>query len=94
MAPDSTVPAVLNKKATRILGEPQYYAIDSSTRVQIQCEKGDWVRVQLTEPEWLTDVKGWTKRGIYFRLAPLEKPEFSPRRICSGMTIRANTRGS
>jgi hypothetical protein len=62
MAPDTTAPAVFNKKATRIFGEPQYHQIDSSTRVQIQCEKGDWVKAQLTEPKWLTDVQGWTKR--------------------------------
>jgi hypothetical protein len=53
---------VINEKATRIMKYAQYHSIDSSTRVQIQCEKDDWVRVAITEPEWLAHVKGWTKR--------------------------------
>lgn len=60
--PTTDSPAVINEKATQLIGSVQYHIIDSSTRVQIQCEKGDWVKVQLTEPEWLTHVKGWTKR--------------------------------
>ncbi len=62
MEPDAASPAVVNNKATRIFGETQYQSVDSSTRVQIQCEKGVWVKVQLTQPEWLADVQGWTKR--------------------------------
>jgi hypothetical protein len=61
-SPDANAAAVVNEKASQIVRTTQYHSIDSSTRVQIQCEKEEWVKVQLTMPEWLTHVKGWTKR--------------------------------
>lgn len=54
---------VINEKATKILGETQYQVIDNSTRVQVQCIDGDWARVQITSPEWLTQHKGWVERS-------------------------------
>ena len=60
--PNNQAPAVVNSVASQTFGATKYHTIDTSTRVKIQCEKGEWVFVQLTEPEWLTDVKGWTKR--------------------------------
>jgi hypothetical protein len=52
----------MNQKASNVLGETTYHSIDSTTRVQVHCESGEWVRVQLTEPEWLTHVAGWVQR--------------------------------
>ena len=60
--PDISSPQIINQKATSILGTTQYHTIDSSTRVQIQCEDGNWVKVQLQEPEWLRHVIGWVER--------------------------------
>jgi len=58
-APDLNAEPIVNQKATAALGKTHYQTIDSSTRVQIQCESGAWVKVQLTEPEWLRHVSGW-----------------------------------
>jgi hypothetical protein len=67
--PDDKAPAVVNNKASEIFGRIEYHVIDTSTRVQIHCDKGKWVFVQLTSPDWLTDVKGWTKHEY---LKPLQ----------------------
>lgn len=81
-SPDVNASAVVNEKASQILGKTQYHSIDSSIRVQIQCEKEDWVRVQLTEPEWLTHVKGWTKReNLLLPRAPGEARTFTEQDI-------------
>lgn len=63
-APSGSADRLINQKATKILGSTEYHSIDSSTEVQIQCESGDWVRVQVTKPEWLTHVRGWVKRDV------------------------------
>ena len=60
--PNDKAPAVINKKASEIFHTKEYHHISTSARVKVHCEKGDWVFVQLTMPEWLTYVKGWTKR--------------------------------
>ena len=73
--PDDKAPAVVNSKATEIFGRTEYHVIDTSTRVQIHCDKGEWVFVQLTIPDWLTHVKGWTKREY---LKPLQASDGEP----------------
>lgn len=60
--PSVDAPKIRNEKATALLGEVQYESIDRSTKVQIQCESGDWARVQVMEPEWMRHVVGWVKR--------------------------------
>lgn len=54
---------IVNAKATEALGEVHYQLIDNSTMVQRQCVDRDWVRVQITEPEWLRANVGWVKRS-------------------------------
>ena len=73
--PNGSAPAVVNTKASETFGTTHYHQIDSSTRVKIQCDKGEWVFVQLTMPEWLTHVKGWTKREY---LKPLQASAGEP----------------
>ncbi|HEX2842149.1 hypothetical protein [Hyphomicrobium sp.] len=54
---------IVNEKATKALGEVHYQLVDNSTMVQKQCSDGEWVRVQITEPEWLRANVGWVKRS-------------------------------
>jgi hypothetical protein len=61
--PDESSERVINTKATSILKTIQYHSIDSSTQVQLQCENGEWVRVQIKTPEWLSSVIGWVKKS-------------------------------
>ena len=61
-APSPTAGKIVNEKASKILGGTHYHSIDSSTRVQVQCEHGEWARVQIKEPDWLTHVTGWVER--------------------------------
>lgn len=69
---------IVNQKATQILGETQHQVIDNSTKVQVQCIDGDWVRVQITSPEWLTQQKGWVERtALALPLKPGEVRAFT-----------------
>lgn len=56
-------PKIINRKATEMLGETHYQIIDNSTSVQLQCNVGNWTRVQITEPEWLRAHVGWVERS-------------------------------
>lgn len=55
---------IKNEKASSILRELHYHAIDSSTTVRQVCTDGDWSEVQIVTPEWLTFVKGWVPNNI------------------------------
>lgn len=66
--------AIVNEKATKALGETYYQLIDSTTKVQVQCTYEDWVKVRITEPDYLDSVVGWTSAK---NLAmPLKNGEF------------------
>jgi hypothetical protein len=52
-------PKVLNEKATKILKENNYHSIGSDTRVQVQCEYGNWRKIKITKPKHLNHVSGW-----------------------------------
>lgn len=56
---------LINKKSTELLGEVDYLSIDKSCKVKILEEQDGWVKIQVTEPDWLTSSHiGWVKRNI------------------------------
>jgi len=66
--------AIVNEKASKALGETYYQLIDSTTKVQVQCQFDDWAKIRITEPDYLDNVVGWTQAA---NLAiPLKKGEF------------------
>lgn len=69
---------IVNRKATKALGETHYQTIDNTTKVQVQCIEGDWARIQITSPEWLISQKGWVERtALALPLKPGEKRTFT-----------------
>ena len=69
---------IVNQKASSALGSIQYQTIDNSTKVQIQCLDGDWAKVKITSPDWLTSQKGWVERGaLAMPLKPGEVRDFT-----------------
>ena len=59
---------VLNQKATNALGETTYCSIDPSTTVKILEENGDWVKIQVVSPDWLSSSHiGWVKASLIDR---------------------------
>lgn len=64
-APRLAAPKIINEKATQVLRTKQYAVIDKSTRVVEQCRRGDWSRVQVKEPEWLSTTHvGWVPSKV------------------------------
>lgn len=56
---------LINQKSTQLLGEVDYLSIDRSCKVKILEEQDGWVKIQVTEPDWLTSSHiGWVKRNI------------------------------
>ena len=56
---------LINQKSTQLLGEVDYLSIDKSCKVKILEEQDGWVKIQVTEPDWLTSSHiGWVKRNI------------------------------
>lgn len=60
--PSATAEKVPNERASQALKTKEFHAIDSTTRVQLQCVSGDWAQIRIVEPEWLSDVVGWVER--------------------------------
>lgn len=55
---------VLNQKATDALGEITYCEISRECLVKILETKGDWVKIQVVNPEWLQESHvGWVKKS-------------------------------
>ena len=53
----------INQKASDKLGEIHYLSIDTSTTVQILQSQGDWVEIQVTQPDFLRDShRGWVPK--------------------------------
>ncbi|PKP51943.1 MAG: hypothetical protein CVT92_11175 [Bacteroidetes bacterium HGW-Bacteroidetes-1] len=51
---------LVNKKATEALGETQYAQVDYSVKVIIEATDGDWSKIKVVEPDWLsTSHVGW-----------------------------------
>ncbi len=50
----------INEKATQVLGETQYCEVDYSTKVEILETRGNWIKIKVVDPEWLSDSHvGW-----------------------------------
>lgn len=60
--PQKNADLIINEKATEILKETQYHSIDYSTKVQVLCQKDDFIKIKIVEPDWLTHVIGWTEK--------------------------------
>ena len=53
----------INQKASDKLGEIHYLSVDTSTTVKILQSQGDWVEIQVTQPDFLRDShRGWVPR--------------------------------
>lgn len=51
---------LINAKATEALGETHYAQVDYSVKVIIQETNGDWSKIKVVDPEWLTNTHiGW-----------------------------------
>ncbi|MBT0626056.1 hypothetical protein KIH32_19255 [Pseudomonas fluorescens] len=55
---------VVNEKATKLLGEINYKAIDSSTRVFEECTYKGASFVRVVDPQWLIGDKGWIPESV------------------------------
>ncbi|MDB5192754.1 MAG: hypothetical protein JWQ96_2317 [Segetibacter sp.] len=51
---------LINEKATQSLGETHYCQVDYSTKVEVLESKGNWSKIKVVEPEWLSETHlGW-----------------------------------
>jgi hypothetical protein len=51
---------IINKKATAALKETTYLEVDTSCEVKILEKNKDWVKIQVINPDWLSDSHiGW-----------------------------------
>lgn len=64
VGPSARAARIINKRATEVLGETHYISVNSNSRVQVQCEQGDWVRIQILAPDMFAHVAGWVRRKI------------------------------
>ncbi|MCY0389926.1 hypothetical protein OVY01_22565 [Robbsia sp. Bb-Pol-6] len=59
-SPKAGAAKLINEKATALSHTTQYMDVDGTTTVTEQCTMGIWSRVQVTDPEWLSDTYiGW-----------------------------------
>ena len=60
ISPDEKAKKVINQKATETLGKTQYCEVDYSTKVEVLETKGDWLKIKVVEPNWLSESHiGW-----------------------------------
>lgn len=57
--PNNGASVLVNEKATRILGRTEFIYLDQTERLKELCRQAEWSKVQVVEPEWLTDNIGW-----------------------------------
>ena len=49
-----------NKKATEVTGKVEYCTVDYSVKVIISEKKGDWTKIKVVDPDWLSETYiGW-----------------------------------
>jgi len=66
---------IVNDKATSALGKKQYCQVDYTTKVKIIVESGDWSKIQVVEPEWLSSSHiGWIPTKYIIKEAKKNKP--------------------
>lgn len=58
--PGENFDKIINKKATEALGETNYCEVDNSFRIIIEETKGEWSKIKVLEPDWLSEThNGW-----------------------------------
>jgi hypothetical protein len=50
---------MINEKATSATGQTIYQKLDNTEKLKEVCRQAKWSKVQVVEPDWLTDVVGW-----------------------------------
>ncbi|WP_293929482.1 hypothetical protein [Sphingobacterium sp. UBA6320] len=72
--PSDKADKVINVKATQALGETQYCEVDYSAKVKVLEKKGEWVKIKVVEPDWLSDTYiGWIPSNFLITEADQEK---------------------
>ncbi len=59
--PGTEFQKIRNGVASSRLNRPQYYGIDWSTMLNVECEERGWSRVKFTSPEHWSHVQGWVR---------------------------------
>ena len=67
--PSNTKSRLKNEKASEMLGGTHYHVVDNSTVLAVKCSDKDWSEVQVVEPDWLNDVRGWIPNKIIREIA-------------------------
>ena len=51
---------IINQKATEILRTTQYITVDNSVTIYEECTQGEWSKIRVTDPDWLSKShRGW-----------------------------------
>ena len=58
-SPSGTAARIVNEKASSVLNETHHQQLDQTERLKELCRQKDWSKVQVVEPDWLTNVIGW-----------------------------------
>jgi len=53
-APGENSKKVINEKATQALGKTEYCEVDYSVKVEVLETSGNWTKIKVVEPEWLS----------------------------------------
>lgn len=62
--PSADAERLVNQKATEMLGETHYMSVDPSVSVRVLATEGEWVEIQVSQPNHLRDShRGWTPRS-------------------------------
>jgi hypothetical protein len=65
---------LINEKATKILGTKQYCEVDHSTKVALIEKKGEWAKIKVVDPEWLSETYvGWIPAKLLITAEEQEK---------------------
>lgn len=60
VGPGENYDKLINKKATEALGETHYAQVDYTVKVIIEESNGDWSKIKVVEPDWLSSSHiGW-----------------------------------
>ncbi|MCW0482871.1 hypothetical protein [Gaoshiqia sediminis] len=60
VGPGGNFDKLINKKATEALGETHYAQVDYTVKVIIEDTNGDWSKIKVVEPDWLSSSHiGW-----------------------------------
>ncbi len=58
--PGSNFSKIINQKATKILKTTHYITIDNSVTVFEECSEGNWSKIRVINPDWLSQShRGW-----------------------------------